>query len=99
MNRISRLAAAVVVSGGLGLAGVAGLTPGTGTAHADTWCPGDYLFTGMPNWDMGICHEYYWAHKYDLNAPTTLFIEGLPPGPPAPGFCGRDMFTGIPLPC
>jgi hypothetical protein len=48
---------------------------------------------------MSVCHEYYWAHKYDLNTPTTLYIEGTPPGPPVPGFCGRDMFTGIPLPC
>jgi hypothetical protein len=96
MNRISRFAATVAVSGGLGLTGLA---LGTGTAHADTWCPGDYLFTGMPNWDMSVCHEYYWAHKYDLNAPMTLHIEGPPPGPPVPGFCGRDMFTGIPLPC
>ena len=46
-----------------------------------------------------VCHEYYWAHKYDLSAPTTLFIEGAPPGPPAPGFCGTNLFTGTPLPC
>ncbi|QZT60444.1 hypothetical protein [Mycolicibacterium austroafricanum] len=96
MNTISRLATAVAVSGGLCLAGVA---LGSGSAQADIWCPGDYLFTGMPNWDMSVCHEYYWAHKYDLNAPTTLFIEGVPPGPPVPGFCGRDLFTGRPLPC
>jgi hypothetical protein len=96
MNRISRFATTVVMSGGLGLAGLA---VGTGTAAADTWCPGDYVFTGMPNWDMSVCHDYYWAYKYDLAAPTTLYIEGQPPGPPVPGFCGRDMFTGIPLPC
>jgi hypothetical protein len=23
--------------------------------------------------NTGVCHEYYWAHKYDWNAPTTLF--------------------------
>jgi hypothetical protein len=75
MNRaITGLATAVVVSGGLGLASL-GLA---GTARADTWCPGGYMFTGMPNWDMSVCHAYYWAHKYDLNTPTTLFIEGLP---------------------
>ncbi|MET4431569.1 hypothetical protein [Mycolicibacterium sp. 624] len=34
-----------------------------------------------------------------ISAPTTLFIEGQPPGPPVPGFSGRDMFTGSPLPC
>jgi hypothetical protein len=53
----------------------------------------------MPNWGRSVCHEYYWAHKYDLSAPTTLFIEGAPPGPPAPGFCGTNLFTGTPLPC
>lgn len=96
MNRaITGLATAVVVSGGLGLASL-GLA---GTAQADTWCPGGYMFTGMPNWDMSVCHEYYWAHKYDLNTPTTLFIEGPPPGPPLPGFCGTNLFTGAPLPC
>jgi hypothetical protein len=57
------------------------------------------MFTGMPNWDMSVCHEYYWAHKYDLNTPTTLFIEGPPPGPALPGFCGTNLFTGAPLPC
>jgi hypothetical protein len=96
MNRLSRFGTTAVVAGALGVATI-GLA--TGTAHADTWCPGGYQFTGMPNWDTSVCHEYYWAHKYDLNTPTTLFIEGTPPGPPVPGFCGRDMFTGIPLPC
>ena len=96
MNRISRFATTVVMSGGLGLAGLA---LGAGPAQADTWCPGDHMFNGIPNWDTSVCHEYYWAHKYDLNAPMNLYFEGPPPGPPAPGFCGRDMFTGIPLPC
>jgi hypothetical protein len=96
MNQFLRFATTVVASGALG---VAGLGLAAGNAHADTWCPGGYEFTGMPNWDRGVCHDYYWAHEYDLNAPMTLFIEGPPPGPPVPGFCGRDMFTGIPLPC
>ena len=97
INRaLTGFATAVVVSGGLSLAAL-GLA--AGTAQADTWCPGDYNFTGMPNWDRSVCHEYYWAHKYDLSAPTTLFIEGAPPGPPVPGFCGTNLFTGTPLPC
>ncbi len=96
MNRISRFATAVVMSGGLGLAGLA---LGAGTAQADTWCPGDHYFALLPDWDMSVCHEYYWAYKYDPNAPTDLYLEGTPPGPARPGFCGRDMFTGIPLPC
>jgi len=74
-------------------------TGDTNGAALQTWCPGDYNFTGMPNWGRSVCHEYYWAHKYDLSAPTTLFIEGAPPGPPAPGFCGTNLFTGTPLPC
>jgi hypothetical protein len=54
MNRISRFAATLAMSGGLGMAGLAF---GAGQAQADTWCPGDYVFTGMPNWDMSVCHE------------------------------------------
>jgi hypothetical protein len=96
MNRMSRFATTVVMSGSLALAGLA---LGGGTAQADTWCPGDYQFSGLPKWDTSVCHEYYWAYKYDRNAPMHLYVEGTPPGPPQPGFCGRDMFTGIPLPC
>ena len=93
MIRISPLAAAVAVSGALGLAA---LELGAGIAQADTWRPGAYLFTGISNWDMNICHDYYWPPKYDLNAPTRLFIESALPGTPAPG---RNLFTDLPLPC
>ena len=96
MNRISRLVTTVAVSGGVSLAGLA---LGAGTAQADTWCPGDHYSAILPKWDMGVCHDYYWAYKYDANAPRDLYLEGTPPGPPVPGFCGRDMFFGIPLPC
>jgi len=96
MIRISPVAAAVAVSGALGLAAL-GL--GAGIAQADTWRPGDNLFTGISNWDMNICHEHYWPPNYDLNAPTTLFIEGALPGTPATGFRGRGLFTDLPLPC
>ena len=61
-DRMSRLAATVLVSGGLGLAGL-----NAATAYADPgyiepigpyhWCPG-----GPPldvNWDQSVCHTYW----------------------------------------
>ena len=95
MIGISPLAAAVAVSAALGLAA---LELGAGIAQADTGRPGDHLFAGIPNWDVNVCHGYYWPHEYDMNAPT-LFIDGPLPEASAPGFRGREVFAGIRLPC
>lgn len=48
---------------------------------AQLWCPGSGM-TGIPNWDMTVCHSFY----FDPNAPLTkpVIIQGLPPGPPPP---------------
>jgi hypothetical protein len=63
MNRTSRFATTVAVSGGLALAGL-GL--GAGTAQADpgtdmayNWCPGQALPFRNLQWDMSVCHTYY----------------------------------------
>lgn len=45
------------------------------------WCPGSGM-SGIPNWDMNVCHTFY----FDPNTPLTqpVIIAGQPPGPPAP---------------
>jgi len=76
MGRMSRFATAVVVSGGVSLAGF-----GLATAHADPawgpsynggncpgsmtcthWCPGDtlYSWSNLVAWDWNVCHDWYW---------------------------------------
>lgn len=44
------------------------------------WCPGSGM-TGIPDWDMNVCHTFY----FDPNAPLTepIIIAGNPPGPVA----------------
>jgi hypothetical protein len=58
-RELAGLAAAVLVSGGLGLAGV-----GAGTAHAKPtgplkWCPGAQGPPYGAIWDMSHCHTYW----------------------------------------
>ena len=45
------------------------------------WGPGSGM-EGIPNWDMNVCHTFY----FDPNAPLTepVIIQGQPPGPPPP---------------
>ena len=84
MNRAVRLASAVIVSGGLGLAGWT-----SATAHAQTgpsyqggncpsgltcthWCPGDPAIPGSQvlSWDWNVCHDWYW-NSYGIVDVTT----------------------------
>ena len=53
---IAGLATTLVLSGGLGLAGL-GLAAGTAQA-LPSWCPGQPLPAPNVNWDMGLCHNY-----------------------------------------
>lgn len=106
---VTALAAAALVSGGLGIAGLvftagaAQAEPACSPATAQTprcappegpagtcdaygncgqiWCPGSGM-SGIPNWDMNVCHTFY----FDPNAPLTkpVIIQGQPPGPPPP---------------
>jgi hypothetical protein len=88
MSAISRLAAAIALSGGVSLAGV-----GLATAHADPawgpsyqggncppgitcthWCPGDplYSWSNMVAWDWNVCHDWYWNSEGTVDVATNL---------------------------
>lgn len=63
MNVISRLATGVVIG-----AAAAGLALNGGTAQADpqtaqphSWCPGQALPFSNIQWDMGVCHTWYYT--------------------------------------
>jgi hypothetical protein len=63
MNRNSRFAAAVAVSGGLALSGL-GLSADAAQAVPNTepvltWCPGQALPDRGVRWDMRGCHNYF----------------------------------------
>jgi hypothetical protein len=98
MNRISRLAKAVLVSGGLSAAGL-GLAAGTAQAYTYgpfQWCPGQDLPNDPPRqegalqWDMSVCHTYWFDWDVRTHAPATywegenLFPTPIPPPPPQP---------------
>lgn len=79
MNRTTRFATTMLVSGGLGLAGL-GLTSGIAQADGPSysggncpagigscthWCPGDPLIPGSQviTWDWNVCHDWYWTSE------------------------------------
>jgi hypothetical protein len=77
------LAAAAFVSGGIGLAAPAYASPGP-----FYWCPGDDMMFHAPrgaqngpgvayNWDMNICHTWYWV---PLNMGNVPYKGELPSG-------------------
>jgi len=84
MSRAVRLVSALIVSGGVGVAGWM-----SGTAHAETgpsyqggncpqgltcthWCPGDPVPPGsqVVSWDWNVCHDWYW-NSYGIVDVTT----------------------------
>jgi hypothetical protein len=77
---VARLAAAVAVSGGVGLAGL-GL--GAGIAQASptsgTWCPGDPVPGGFApedvDWDWTVCHNFYAMTRGDPPRIVGLKVE------------------------
>jgi hypothetical protein len=74
-KRRTALAAALVLSGGVGLAGlfgagVAQAAPVPAPQHfgfEHFWCPGDAWFPGYFNWDWNNCHwdSYDWSWDHD----------------------------------
>lgn len=86
MNRISRLAVAVLASGGVGLAGL-GLAGGAAQADpgSGTWCPGQPLPYNGPTdvvWDMTVCHTWYSVHYKQGNVGDYIWADSPPPVPP-----------------
>jgi hypothetical protein len=82
---IAGLATTLLLSGGLGLAG---LELGAGTAEAAVgpyqWCPGQPLPQNQqPNWDMGVCHTWYfivpWRVQSNTGAPNVWNGDESPP--------------------
>jgi hypothetical protein len=99
MNRIWRAASAVMVSGGLSLAGLA---LSADTAHADPWpgcetekgpchwCPGDEAphtgnhITDPVVWDWNVCHTYWYVWPGQGNVANLIWDGDTPPPPPPP---------------
>jgi hypothetical protein len=109
---LRRIVVGALVTGGIAIAGI-GLAAGTAEAQAPYhWCPGESMVfdprvrdhTGPGpafNWDMNICHTWYWVKGGQGNIPYKGSLKSsnawdgeVPPPNSDPG-CGTDMFTGI----
>ena len=93
MNRISRLTTTLLMSGGLGLAGL-GLAAGTAQADAwgnHQWCSGQALpqADAPIAWDMGVCHDWYYQSVRDGAPSPSHVVEGVyaNPCPPIAFMC------------
>ncbi|MDC8971360.1 hypothetical protein [Mycobacterium marinum] len=89
---LKRMITAALVSGGVAAAGF-GLT--AGTAHAGPgahgpvpqaprgpyqWCPGDPVPAGGVNWDMNVCHTWYWVdYGFQANRGGSVYEGDTPP--------------------
>jgi hypothetical protein len=81
------LATTVLLSGSV--AGVVGMS--VGTAHADEWCPGQYVWPGLraTGWDLSVCHEYHeqCPPGYYGGCPDNIVEGPAPPYVPGLRFC------------
>ncbi|KAA1246992.1 hypothetical protein F0Q45_22850 [Mycobacterium simiae] len=90
---LKRMIAGTLLCGGVAVAG-SGLAPDAANAQAGRygpfpaaprgpyqWCPGDWLPPGGVNWDMNVCHTWYWV-DYGFQANRGGFVyEGDTPPP------------------
>ena len=89
MDRISRFATTVLVSGGLGLGDEMGGYGGGFNTPAD----------GRPNWDWNVCHTYHFVN-YGQGKVSPTVVEGDNPPPPAPWQAPNTCWAlFIPHPC
>jgi hypothetical protein len=88
------LATTVLLSGFWALAG---LELAAGTAHADQWCPGQYVWPGLraTGWDLSVCHEYHeeCPPGYFGGCPDNI-VEG-PAEPPPPPIISADQCRAL----
>jgi hypothetical protein len=100
---VAGLATTVLVSGGLGLAGL-GLAAGAAQANPPgcgqydaCWCPGQRM-PGNGNvvgdWDSTACHDYHFSDQDYPPGPHMGVEQG--PAPRGPGMCWSMW---IPSPC
>jgi hypothetical protein len=93
VNGITRVATTVLVSAGMGLAGI-GMASGTamarpGPAPLTTWCPGQNkpAQAPWPGFDWSVCHHYEGTAQGILDLDTGILHpapELVPTGPPPP---------------
>lgn len=91
---IAGLATTLLVTSGLGLAGLelaagtAQAEPGFGLFHGPfpavrgpyQWCPGQGLPENDVVWDMGVCHTWYWvAYGFQANRGQFVYEGDTPP--------------------
>ncbi|OMC57121.1 hypothetical protein A5747_04840 [Mycobacterium sp. IS-836] len=90
---LKRLVAGALVSGAIA---TAGLGMAVGVAHADPfghvggncpaghtcghWCPGERIPDNFINWNMGVCHEYYYDYRGVVDTGNGA-VYGWPSGP------------------
>jgi hypothetical protein len=91
-RRITALAAAVLATGGMGLAGL-GLSAGVAQA-LPSWCPGQPLPNPDVNWDMGLCHYYSVDPTGAVSPIGDFYPRGVHPRPADPNWC-----TNNPIQC
>jgi hypothetical protein len=108
--RILRLATAILVWIGLGLAGLglaahfARAVPGASCAPGKAcmqWCPGDPDPAGRPvPWDSSVCHEFYWDSTgvHDVGTGTFYAWSSLPYDHPPPAGPVPTETSYLPLP-
>jgi hypothetical protein len=106
MTRLAvSLVTTVLVSGGLGLAGL-GLTAGVAQAagwcnhqQMGCWCPGNPLppSSGPIDWDMSVCQAWFYSQRVgqrDAHNPQLGVGIAFPPGRCPSIF--SDNFDGVP---
>ncbi len=80
---IAGLATTMLVSGGLGLAGVeaGSAVAEPGFAPLASWCPGQPLPGNVAgDWDMSACHDWHYSWHDDLSHRWGTDGPAAPPG-------------------
>ena len=114
LNRISRFATAVVLSGGMSLAamGLAATAPAEGPSYQGGNCPPGitctHWFPGEPSppggqvlsWDWDVPHDWYWDSEGIVDVSTNIIYpwQGAPHPTAVPPQLGLPAPPAAPLP-